>query len=148
MIKLRHLTAGALAVAAVAVPAASAAAPAASAMMPSVKLSEAQMGNKVVLTATLMHFKIDAMNVGKAKMAGKGHLHFSVDGGKFDYEKYSGANGALAAKLGIAGKYSPSVTPSVTYTGLPKGKHTAAVFIVNNDHSNTGASAKLVFTVK
>ena len=142
MIKLRHLTAGALAVAAVAVPAASAA------MMPSIKLSEAQMGNKAVITAALMHFKIDAKDVGKANKAGMGHLHFQVDGGKYDYEKYSGPNGALAAKLGIAGKYSPSVTTSVTYKGLPKGKHTARVFVVNNDHSNTGSSAKLVFTVK
>ncbi len=142
MIKLRHLTVGALAIAAVAVPAASAA------MAPGVKLSEAQMGNKAVLTAKLTDFKIDAKAVGKANKAGTGHLHFSVDGGKYDYAKYSGANGALAAKLGIAGKYSPSVTPSVTYAGLPKGKHTARVFIVNNDHSNTGSSAKLVFTVK
>ena len=142
MIKLRSLIAGAVVVAAVAVPAASAA------MAPGAKLGAAQMGNKVVLTATLTDFTIDANNVGKANLAGTGHLHFSVDGGKFDYEKYSGANGALAAKLGIAGKYSPSVTPSVTYTGLPKGKHTGRVFIVNNDHSNTGSSAKLVFTVK
>ena len=142
MIKLRHLTAGALAVAAVAVPAASAA------TMPGVKLSEAQMGSKAVLTAKLTHFKIDAKDVGKANKAGMGHLHFQVDGGKYDYAKYSGANGALAAKLGIAGKYSPSVTPSVTYAGLPKGKHTAVIFVVNNDHSNTGSSAKLVFTVK
>ena len=142
MIKLRHLIAGAAVVAAVAVPAASAA------MGPSAKLSSAQMGNKIVLTAKLADFTIDAKNVGKANMAGMGHLHFQMDGGKYDYEKYSGANGALAAKLGIAGKYSPSVTPSVTYTGLPKGKHTAIVFIVNNDHSNTGAKTKLVFMVK
>ena len=131
MLKLRHLIVGA----AVAVPSASAA------MAPSAK-------QKVVVTAKLADFAIDAKNVGKVNMDGMGHLHFSLDGGKYDYEKYSGANGALAAKLGIAGKYSPSVTPSVTYTGLPKGKHTAMVFIVNNDHSNTGSSAKLVFTVK
>ena len=142
MIKLRHLIAGAAVVAAVAVPSASAA------MAPSAKLSATQMGMKVALTAKLADFTIDAKNVGKANVAGTGHLHFQVDGGKYDYEKYSGPNGALAAKLGIAGKYSPSVTPSVTYTGLPKGKHTAAVFIVNNDHSNTGTSATLVFMVK
>lgn len=141
MRKITTIAAGALAAAAVLVPVASAG-------MPTAKLSAAQMGNKVVVTAKLADFTIDAKNVGKANMAGKGHLHFSVDGGKYDYEKYSGPNGALAAKLGIAGKYSPSVTPSVTYTGLPKGTHLARVFIVNNDHSNTGASAKFVFTVK
>lgn len=127
MLKLRHLIVGA----AVAVPSASAA------MAPSAK-------QKVVVTAKLADFAIDAKNVGKVNMDGMGHLHFSLDGGKYDYEKYSGANGALAAKLGIAGKYSPSVM----YTVLPRGKHTAMVFIVNNNHSNTGSSAKLVFTVK
>ena len=141
MKKLTTIVAAAAAVAAVAIPAASAAG------MPSAKLTEKQMGNKVVLTVKLTGFKIDGANVGKTNMAGMGHLHFSVDGGKYDYEKYSGPNGALAAKLGIAGKYSPSVTPTITYTGLPAGKHTALVYLVNNDHSNTGAVAKLVFSV-
>lgn len=142
MRKLVTLAASAAAIAAVAVPAASAAG------MPAAKLTAKQMGGKVVLTAKLSNFAIDGKNVGMANMDGMGHLHFSVDGGKFDFEKYSGPNGALAAKLGIAGKYSPAVTPTITYAGLPKGKHTARVFIVNNDHSDTGSSAKLVFTVK
>lgn len=142
MRKLTTFAAGALAVAAVAIPAASAAG------KPAAMLSEAQLGNKVVLTARLSNFALDAKDVGRMNKAGMGHLHFQVDGGRYDYPRYSGPNGALAAKLGIAGKYSPSVTPSVTYSGLPKGRHTAMVFIVNNDHSNTGASAKLVFTVK
>lgn len=142
MRKILTLAASAAAIAAVAVPAASAAG------MPAAKLTAKQTGNKVVLTAKLTNFTIDADDVGKANMDGRGHLHFSLDGGKYDYKKYSGANGALAAKLGIAGKYSPAVTPTITYTGLPKGKHTARVFIVNNDHSDTGSSATLVFTVK
>ena len=87
-------------------------------------------------------------NVGKKAVPGKGHLHFSLDGGKFDFPKYSGANGKLAKKLGVAGKYSPSVTPSITYKNLPKGKHTLKVMLANNDHSDAGASAKLAFTVR
>ena len=143
MRKIATVAASAAAVAAVLVPAAGAAG-----MKPAATLSEKQMGNKVVLTAKLSNFAIDAKNVGMKNMAGMGHLHFQVDGGKYDYPKYSGPNGQLAAKLGIAGKYSPSVTPSVTYTGLPKGRHTAKVFLVNNDHSNTGSLATLAFTVK
>lgn len=143
MRKIVTAAVSAAAVAAVLVPAAGAAA-----KKPSAMLSEKQLGNKVVLTAKLTNFAIDAKDVGMKNMAGRGHLHFQVDGGKYDYPKYSGPNGQLAAKLGIAGKYSPSVTPSVTYIGLPKGTHTAMVFLVNNDHSNTGSSAKLVFTVK
>ncbi len=55
--------------------------------------------------------------------AGQGHLHFQMDKGKFDFPKYSGANGQLAVKLGVAGTYSPAVKPTITYRNLPKGKH-------------------------
>src|SRR6476646_5020487 len=65
---------------------------AAAAMAPSAKLSVEVNGSTAVATVTLSHFTIDAMDVGKARMAGKGHLHFALDGGKFDYPKYSGAN--------------------------------------------------------
>ncbi|HKG16705.1 MAG TPA: hypothetical protein VKA96_03355 [Solirubrobacteraceae bacterium] len=79
---------------------------------------------------------------------GQGHLHFSMDEGKYDYAKYSGANGQLAAKLGVQGKYSPSVTPTIVYRGLPPGKHELEVYVANNDHTNAGAEAKVEFTVK
>ena len=81
-------------------------------------------------------------------MSGEGHLHFSMDGGKFDHPKYSGANGQLAVKLGVDGKYSPSVTPTITYKGLPKGKHVLEVYLANNDHSNTGVEGRTEFTVQ
>ncbi len=108
----------------------------------------ATVSGPVKVTVSLSAFKINAATVGKAPAAGMGHLHFSLDGGKFDQPKYSGANGALAKKLGTNGKYSPSVTTSVTYTGLPKGKHTLVVYLANNDHSNVGAKATSTFTVK
>ena len=112
-------------------------------------LKTASYGNKVTVTITTKNFKIDAKDVGKAPKAGKGHEHFSLDGGKYDYPKYSGANGKLAAQLGVQGKYSPSVTNAVTYTGLPKGKHTITVFLVRNNHTNyPGAKKTLRFTVK
>jgi hypothetical protein len=105
-------------------------------------------GGKVVATVKLKNFKLDPKAVGKPPQPGKGHVHFSMDNGKFDFPKYSGANGKLAKKLGVQGKYSPSVTPSITYKGLPKGKHTLQVQLANNDHSNAGASAKVSFKVK
>ena len=82
------------------------------------------------------------------KKANMGHLHFSMDKGKYDYPKYSGANGKLAVKLGIAGKYSPAVTRTITYSNLPKGTHTLVAFLANNDHSAVGPKASLTFTVK
>jgi hypothetical protein len=105
-------------------------------------------GGKVTATVKLKNFKLDPKAVGKPPQPGKGHLHFSMDKGKFDFPKYSGANGKLAKKLGVQGKYSPSVTPSITYKGLPKGKHTLSVQLANNDHSNAGATAKVNFKVK
>lgn len=103
--------------------------------------------DSVTAEVKLQNFQIDAVNVGKSVEKGKGHLHFSLDGGKFDEPKYSGANGELAVKLGVDGKYSPSVAPKITYKGLPKGEHTLEVDLANNDHSETGASATTKFTV-
>jgi hypothetical protein len=105
-------------------------------------------GGKVTATVKLTNFTLDPADVGKAPKPGKGHLHFSMDGGKYDFPKYSGANGALAKKLGVTGKYSPSVTPSITYKHLPKGKHTLSVQLANNDHSPAGGAAQVAFTVK
>jgi hypothetical protein len=93
-------------------------------------------------------FKIAPAAVGKPAVQGEGHLHFSMDGGKFDQPKYSGANGQLAKKLGVNGQYSPSTTPSITYAGLPSGKHVLVVYLANNDHTDTGVTTTTTFTVK
>jgi len=108
----------------------------------------AATGSKVTFTVKPSNFKINAANVGKKPTAGEGHLHFSMDGGKYDFPKYSGANGKLAAALGVAGTYSPSVLPTITYRNLPEGKHTLTVFLVKNDHSNLGPKASVTFTVR
>jgi len=102
----------------------------------------------VTLKAELTDFRINGADVGKPPKAGEGHLHWEMDGGKYDLPKYSGANGALAVKLGVQGKYSPSVTPTITYKNLPAGKHTLVVYLANNDHSEAGPKATTTFTVK
>jgi hypothetical protein len=71
-------------------------------------------------TVELRNFEIDAKDVGEIKSAHMGHLRFSMDNGKYDYPRYSGANGKLAVMLGTAGKYSPAVSPTITYSNLPK----------------------------
>jgi hypothetical protein len=106
------------------------------------------VGSKFTAVVTLSNFELDPKDVGKKPQLGKGHLHFSLDGGKFDFPKYSGPNGKLAKQLGVTGKYSPSVEPQITYKGIPKGKHTIKVDLANNDHSPAGASASASFTVK
>ena len=105
------------------------------------------MASKVTATVKLTNLKINAAAVGKASMAREGHLHFQLDKGKFDFPKYSGANGKLAVKLGVDGTYSPAVKPTITYRNLPKGKHTLKVFLAANNHQN-GKSATITFTVR
>jgi hypothetical protein len=102
----------------------------------------------VTAVVKLGGFMLSPSTVGKAPKAGQGHLHFAMDGGKYDLPKYSGANGDLAVKLGVQGKYSPSVTPTITYKNLPAGKHTLEVYLANNDHSNVGPDATTTFMVK
>ena len=105
------------------------------------------VGSKFTAKVDTSDFQIDAKQVGKEAADGRGHLHFSLDGGKFDSAKYSGANGKLAEQLGTDGKYSPSVTPEITYAGIPAGKHTLVVDLANNDHSDSGQKAMVSFTV-
>ena len=105
-------------------------------------------GRKVTAHVTLSNFQLAPAQVGKKAVAGQGHLHFALDGGKFDFPKYSGANGKLAQQLGVEGKYSPSVTPTITYRNLPPGKHELEVYLANNDHTNTGTEGKTEFTVQ
>ena len=81
--------------------------------------SHATTGSTVTFT---VNFKLDLKHVGMTKMANHGHLHFQMDGGKFDFPKYSGANGKLAAQLGIVGNYSPSIAPTITYKHLREGQ--------------------------
>ena len=110
--------------------------------------ADAEVSGAVTAEVKIDGFTINAAGVGQAPVAGEGHLHFSMDGGKYDQPKYSGANGDLAVKLGTQGKYSPSVTPTITYSNLPTGPHTLKVFLANNDHSEAGVSAETMFTVK
>ncbi len=107
----------------------------------------ASVGPKFTAKVDLAGFELDPKAVGKMADDGHGHVHFSLDGGKYDSAKYSGANGKLAEQLGTDGKYSPSVTPTITYKGIPAGTHTLEADLANNDHSDTGVTAKVTFTV-
>jgi hypothetical protein len=128
-----------------------------SAAAPSVKITYpshcacgivAPQPSTVSVIVEVTNFKLSAADFGKAPVKGEGHLLFQLDHGKFDRPPYSGANGKLAAKIGVVGKYSPSVTPKITYTNLPSGKHTVVVYLVSNDNKKLGPSDKLAFPVQ
>jgi hypothetical protein len=106
------------------------------------------VADPVHVVVSVKDFKLDAAALDKAPRQGYGNLQFRMDGGKYDTPRYSGANGKLAVRLGVAGKYSPSVTPRITYSALPPGKHTLVASLANNDLSETGVQTRVVFTVR
>jgi hypothetical protein len=108
----------------------------------------AKTGPTVTYKVALKDFVIAPNAVGQAPRLGQGHLHFIMDGGKYDLPRYSGKNGLLGKKLGVSGKYSPALAPTITYRHLPAGKHVLVVALANNNHTNVGVSAKVEFTVK
>jgi hypothetical protein len=99
-------------------------------------------------TVALSHFHLAPQLVGKAPVPGMGHLHFMLAGGKFDYPRYSGPNGVLGKKLGVAGAYSPAVTPNIAYSHLPPGHYTLVCMLANNNHTPVGVEAKETIVVK
>jgi hypothetical protein len=109
---------------------------------------DAKEPSTVKIKVKLKDFKIDASQIGKSPQPGVGHLHFAMDGGKYDNSKYSGPNGKLAEQLGVDGKYSPAIQPTITYTNLPPGKHEVEVYLANNNHTPTGVEDETEFTVK
>jgi hypothetical protein len=106
------------------------------------------VGDEFTADVKIENFELDPDAVGKSPVPGRGHLHFQLDGGKFDIPANSGENGKIAEQLGVDGKYSPATEPTITYEKIPPGDHTLVVFLANNNHTDTGVTAKTEFTVK
>jgi hypothetical protein len=96
----------------------------------------------------LTNFAIDPAAIGKSPQPGRGHLHFQLDGGRFDIPQHSGANGQMARDLGVDGKYSPAGAPEITYSDIPPGTHVLKVLLANNNHTDTGVQAEAEITVR
>jgi hypothetical protein len=108
----------------------------------------ATLGSKFTATVKLTNFEIDPGAIGKSPVPGSGHLHFKLDGGRFDIPENAGANGVTAKKLGVDGRYSPAIDPEITYSRIPPGKHKLEVYLANNNHTDTGVEDEVDFTVK
>jgi hypothetical protein len=113
-----------------------------------VKMRAVAGKNGLKVAVKLGHFKLAPNMVGKAPVPGMGHLHFMLDGGKFDTPRYAGANGMLGKKLGVTGAYSPAVAPYIDYSHLPPGHYTLVCMLANNNHTPTGVEAKQTIVVR
>lgn len=108
----------------------------------------ATVGPRFTATVDLARFVIEPRAIGGAPVAGRGHLHFQLDGGRFDVPRHAGPNGTAAEQLGVDGKYSPAVRPEITYRRIPPGRHRLVVFLANHDHTDTGVRAAVEFEVE
>jgi hypothetical protein len=61
------------------------------------------------------------------------HLHFQLDGGKYDTPAHS--NAKLITLEKSTGSYSGSVIGHIVYRDIPPGEHALRVELVNNDHN-------------
>ncbi|MEP7224156.1 MAG: hypothetical protein ABI783_04265 [Actinomycetota bacterium] len=102
----------------------------------------------LTIVVAVKNLKLSAAHFGGQPVTGEGHLLFSLDHGKFDHPKFSGANGRLAAEIGVEGRYSPTVKNKITYKHIPDGVHTVVVYLAANNHKKLGPSASLTFTVQ
>ena len=102
----------------------------------------------MTIVVEVKNFTLSAAHFGEKPAKGEGHLLFSLDRGKFDHPKYAGANGRLAAKIGLEAKFSPAVKTKIVYRHIPEGSHTVVVYLAANDHRKLGPKAKLTFTVQ
>jgi hypothetical protein len=77
-----------------------------------------------------------------------GHLHFILDGGRFDEPQFAGANGRKALRMGVNGYYSPADRPTITYRHIGQGKHVLEAVLAVENHTATAVSAKVHFRVR
>jgi len=105
-------------------------------------------GDEVKVTLNVRGFELDEQAFGEQAEEGRGHLHFSLDGGRYDNPAHSGDNGELAQEIGTAGRYSPATEDQITYQAIPPGRHLLVVTVANNDHSETGVREEVSFRVR
>jgi hypothetical protein len=95
----------------------------------------------------LLPVRLSAASICEPPRAGVGHLHFILDGGKYDTPAHSSASIALFRKEHSIGRFSPTATGSVTYQGLPTGSHVFEVILFSNDHSGRAVYQVVPFQV-
>jgi hypothetical protein len=68
-------------------------------------------------------------------------------GRSFDYPQFSGPNGVLAERIGVAGSYSPATQPKIFYRALPPGFYRIVVNLAQNNGATTPFHAVTNFQI-
>jgi hypothetical protein len=117
-----------------------------------------QSADAVVARVKVENFGLAPERFGHAPRLREGHLRFSLKrvpdcvlpeklrraelsplgsgrltGRSFDYRRFAGANGILAARIGSEGSFSPATKPEIYYRRLPPGFYRLVVTLARND---------------
>ena len=121
-----------------------------------------QTSGAVVVRVAVHNFRLSPQQFGQEPALNEGNIRFQLHrvpdciapkrlrkalanplssgrllGGSYDYPQYSGPNGVLAERLGVAGKYSPATRPVIFYHDLPPGFYHIVINLANNSGTMT-----------
>jgi hypothetical protein len=129
--------------------------------------------NAVVVKVKIHNFTLAPTHFGKTPQLGEGILRFSLNkvpdtvdaseeeeaannplgsgrviGRSFDFAKFAGPNGILAARMHSEGQYSPATEPQIYYHGLPDGLFRIVITLAQNDGTATPYHAVTHFRIE
>jgi hypothetical protein len=131
-----------------------------------------QSARAVVVKADVRNFQLAPGHFGGDPELGMGHLRFSLNrvpdcvdpaklkiaeespigrgrlvGASFDFPRYSGPNGELAAEVGSTGLYSPGTRPEIYYHELRPGLYRLVITLAQNNGATTPYHAVTNFQI-
>lgn len=131
-----------------------------------------QPAHAVVVKVEIENFKLAPRHFGGEPQLGEGHIRFSLNrvpdcvypaklqraldspigkgrlvGASFDFPRYSGPNGILAARIGSSGSYSPATRPEIYYKDLPTGFYRLVINLAQNNGATTPYHAVTNFEI-
>jgi hypothetical protein len=131
-----------------------------------------QTSHAVVVKVKVHNFKLAPLRFGGEPQLGEGHLRFGLNrvpdcvypekleralnspigrgrlvGASFDFPRYAGPNGVLAARIGSTGSYSPATRPEIYYHDLRPGLYRLVITLAQNNGSTTPYHAVTNFQI-
>ncbi len=131
-----------------------------------------QTSRAVVVKAKVRNFQLAPRHFGQDPELGIGHLRFSLNrvpdcvdpvklqraenspigrgrlvGASFDFPRFAGPNGVLAAQIGSTGLYSPGTRPEIFYHELRPGLYRLVITIAQNNGATTPYHAVTNFQI-
>jgi hypothetical protein len=131
-----------------------------------------QKSRAVVVKVSVRNFQLSPRHFGGEPRLGEGHIRFGLNrvpdcvdpvklqravaspfgnerlvGASFDFPRYAGPNGVLAARIGSAGSYSPATRPEIYYHALRPGFYRLVIALAQNDGSTTPFHAVTNFQI-